>query len=94
LGSDCSGTPFAIEVKRTKGRVPEGAMIAQAERQGRAERKPWVLVVAGHNDRKPIATLELSVLLSALRAAGMVTSDDSTAGQSLASDADGSTSAP
>jgi len=85
-------------VKRTKGRVPEGAMIAQAERQGRAEGKPWVLVVAGHNDRKPIATLELSVLLDAMHRAGLIPAaspEESTiAGQSSATDADGPISAP
>jgi hypothetical protein len=75
-------------VKRTKGRVPEGRMIAQAEQQGRLERKPWVLVIAGHNDRKPIATLELSVLLDALRAAGWVPSLPPPAGQRSASSAD------
>ena len=72
LGSDCSGTPFAIEVKRTKNRVPEARMIAQAELQGKAEGKPWVLVVVGHNDRKPLVTLELSVLLDALTRANVL----------------------
>lgn len=67
-GSDCVGTDYAVEVKRTKGRVPEGRMIAQAEAQGRAEGKPWLLVVASHGDRKPIVTLELSVLLGLIQA--------------------------
>lgn len=71
-GSDCVGTPFAIEVKRTKGRVPEARMIAQAELQGKIEKLPWVLVVAGHGDRKPIATLELEVLLDLCRRAGLI----------------------
>jgi hypothetical protein len=87
-GSDCSGTPFAIEVKRTKNRVPEGRMIAQAELQGKVEHLPWILVVAGHRDRKPIATLELNVLLAVLQDAGWIP-----AGPTLASAVGGSTSA-
>jgi hypothetical protein len=47
-------------------------MIAQAELQGKVEHLPWILVVAGHGDRKPIATLELSVLLEVLYQAGAV----------------------
>jgi hypothetical protein len=47
-------------------------MIAQAELQGKLERLPWILVVAGHGDRRPIATLELNVLLELVYAAGVV----------------------
>lgn len=71
-GSDCVGTPFSVEVKRTKGRVPEARMIAQAELQGKADKLPWVLVVAGHNDRTPLATLELPVLLDLCQRAGVI----------------------
>jgi hypothetical protein len=63
-------------------------MIAQAELQGKVEHLPWILVVAGHRDRKPIATLELSVLLAVLQDAGWIP-----AGPTLASAVDGSTSA-
>jgi hypothetical protein len=61
-------------------------MIAQAELQGKLERLPWILVVAGHGDRKPIATLELSVLLELVYAAGLV-ARPSSAGQLRAFDA-------
>jgi hypothetical protein len=67
-------------------------MIAQAELQGKLEHKPWVLVVAGHGDRKPIATLELSCLLAALRDAGWIEDPElRLAGRTPVSGADGST---
>jgi hypothetical protein len=66
-------------------------MIAQAERQGKAEKLPWILVVAGHNDRRPIVTLELDVFLSVWRKASHV---DSPATPRPASSADESTSPP
>ena len=88
LGSDCSGVPFSIEIKRTKRRVPEGRHIAQAELQGKRERKPWILVTAGHNDRQPLATLPLSVLLSVLRQAGLVPEVAPSAGPETAASAD------
>jgi hypothetical protein len=61
-------------------------MIAQAELQGKLERLPWILVVAGHGDRKPIATLEWNVLLAILRRAGLAPEEPS-AGQLRAFDA-------
>jgi hypothetical protein len=63
-------------------------MIAQAELQGKLEHLPWVLVIAGHGDRKPIATLELSVLLAALQDAGWIKDEElRLAGRTPASDA-------
>lgn len=71
-GSDIVGTPVSIEVKRSKRRVPEGRWIAQAAAQGEAEELPWVLVVAGHGDREPIAVCEHSFLLELARTAGLI----------------------
>jgi hypothetical protein len=53
----------SLEVKRSKRRVPEGRWIDQAVEQGRRERRPWVLVVAGHGDRSPIAVVDHAWLL-------------------------------
>lgn len=71
-GSDCVGAPVALECKRSKRRVPEGRWIAQAAAQGRAEGLPWVLVVAGHGDRAPIAVVEHAFLLELARASGLI----------------------
>jgi hypothetical protein len=58
-GSDARGAcPVSLEVKRSKRRVPEGRWIDQAVAQGKAEGRPWVLVVAGHGDRHPIAVVD------------------------------------
>ena len=70
--SDCIGTPFAVECKRSKRRVPEGRWIAQAEAQSRREGKPWLLVVAGHNDRRPIAVLDFWELAELAQDAGLI----------------------
>lgn len=61
-GSDVTGTPWAIEIKRSKASF-RVAWIEQAQEQGRRERKPWLLVVARHNDRKPIVVCELDHFL-------------------------------
>lgn len=67
-GSDGRGErTVSLEVKRSKRRVPEGAWIAQAVAQGRAEGLPWVLVVVGHNDRAPIAVVDHAWLLELYR---------------------------
>ena len=57
-GSDCVGVPWAVEVKRSKRGAILTAWLAQAKRQGKAERRPWLLIVAGHNDRAPTVTLD------------------------------------
>lgn len=61
--SDVVGTPWSVEVKRSKGGVPERRMLDQAIEQGRKEGKPWLLVVARHGDRRPIVTMEFSEFL-------------------------------
>jgi hypothetical protein len=67
--SDCIDTPFAVSVKRSKRRVPEGRMIDGAVEFGRKEEKPWLLVVAGHSDREPLAVLSFPQLVQILREA-------------------------
>jgi hypothetical protein len=56
--SDCIGTPFAVECKRSLNGVPRRAWVQQAKDQGEREGKPWLLVIAGHNDRRPIAVMD------------------------------------
>jgi hypothetical protein len=65
-------------------------MIAQAERQGRAEGKDWLLVVAGHGDRRPIVTLELGVLLQMWRKARLLEESLATAPPATSADESGS----
>lgn len=68
--SDVVGVPWSVECKRSKRGVPEGHMLEQARSQGRREGKPWLLIVARHNDRAPIVVLEFSEFLDLARAAG------------------------
>jgi len=60
--SDCVETPWAVEVKRSRRKGPPvlAAWIEQARRQGRAEKKPWALVVAGHYDRSPVCVVDFA----------------------------------
>jgi hypothetical protein len=65
--SDCvEGCPFAVEVKRSKQGAVLTKWLEQAKRQGRDEGKPWLLVVAGHNDRSPTVTLDWKGFLALL----------------------------
>jgi hypothetical protein len=58
-GSDNDETgPFSIETKRTKSGMLRRAWIEQARRQGKAEKRPWALIVAKHNDKRPIIVLD------------------------------------
>jgi len=55
--SDCTDdVPFAVQVKRSRRVGPPvlSKWILQAREDARKERKPWLVVVAGHNDRKPV----------------------------------------
>jgi len=63
--SDCVNTPEAVQVKRSKRGVPEGAWIAAARRHGSNEKKPWVLVVVkpGQHAENAIAVVSLGYLL-------------------------------
>jgi hypothetical protein len=70
--SDVVGVPWSVEVKRSKHGVPRGAWLEQARDQGRRERRPWLLVVARHNDRAPIVVLEFAEFLDLAQAAGRI----------------------
>jgi hypothetical protein len=70
--SDVVGTPWSVEVKRSKRGAILTAWLEQARSQGRREGRPWLLVVARHNDRAPTVTLEFGEFLSLAQAAGRV----------------------
>jgi hypothetical protein len=58
-GSDDDGSaPFAVECKRTTRYSLRRSWIEQARLQARATDRPWLLVVAEHNDRRPMAVLD------------------------------------
>lgn len=62
-GSDDDGTaPFAIECKRTTRYGLRRTWIEQARRNARADGRPWLLVIAEHNDRNPIAIVDCWML--------------------------------
>jgi hypothetical protein len=59
--SDCTDeVPFAVQVKRSSRPGPPvlSKWILQARNDGRKEKKPWMVVTAGHNDRRPIMTMD------------------------------------
>ena len=58
--SDCVGVPWSVEIKRSARGCVLTSWLTQAQQQSRREGRPWLLVVAGHNDRKPTVTLELA----------------------------------
>lgn len=57
-GSDVVGTPFAVEVKRMKRLSLRADHLEQARSQGKVEGKPWLLVIATHNDAHPIVVMD------------------------------------
>lgn len=69
--SDCVNVPYSVECKRSNRVGPPvlAKWILQAKAQGRAEAKPWLLVVAGHNDRAPIVVMDFRTLLALQSAA-------------------------
>ena len=70
--SDVVGVPWSVECKRSKRGVPEGRWLEQARAQGERQRRPWLLVVAWHNDRSPIAVLEFSEFVALAMDAGRI----------------------
>jgi hypothetical protein len=71
--SDCVGIPYAVEVKRSSRAGPPvlSAWVQQAKEQGAREGLPWLLVVAGHGDRRPIVCRDFDgevALIAAARA--------------------------
>jgi hypothetical protein len=74
--SDCVNTPFAVEVKRSSRPGPPvlAAWIIQAKTNARKEGKThdWLVVVAGHNDRRPIACLDFWTFVQIAQQAGRI----------------------
>jgi hypothetical protein len=72
--SDCTGVPYSVEVKRSSRPGPPvlSKWILQARAQAARERKPWLVVVAGHNDRRPIAVLDFWEFVDLAQAAGRI----------------------
>lgn len=73
IGSDDDGAaPFSVECKRTTRYQLRRAWIEQARAHGKASSRPWLLVIAEHADRAPIAVVDFETLVSIARAAGLV----------------------
>lgn len=70
--SDITGTRWAVEVKRSKRDCVLASWLAQARAQGKAERKPWLLIVGRHNDRQPICVMPFHDFLDLAQAAGRI----------------------
>jgi len=72
--SDCVNVPFAVEIKRSSRPGPPvlSKWILQAKTQSKRERKPWLVVVAGHNDRRPIVCLDFWAFAQLAQEAGRI----------------------
>lgn len=72
--SDCVGVPFAVEVKRSGRPGPPvlSRWIVQARTQAVREQRPWLVVVAGHHDRRPVVTLDFWQFVEIAQAAGLI----------------------
>ena len=72
--SDCINVPFSVEIKRSSRPGPPvlSNWILQARAQGAREHKPWLVVVAGHNDRRPIVTMDFSAFAQLAQEAGRI----------------------
>lgn len=63
-GSDDDGSAaFSIEVKRTVRYQLRKAWIEQARKHGKQTGRPWLLVIAEHGDRNPVAVLDFWALV-------------------------------
>ena len=72
-GSDDDGTaPFSVETKRTVRYQLRRSWIEQARRHGRDSQRPWLLVIAEHGDRSPVAVLDFWALVQLAEEAGRV----------------------
>jgi len=72
-GSDDDGrAPFSVECKRTTRYSLRRSWIEQARRQGKSDGRPWLLVIAEHNDKRPIAVVDFWVLAEMAQLAGML----------------------
>ena len=72
--SDCVNVPFAVEIKRSSRPGPPilSKWILQAREQSKRERKPWLVVVAGHNDRRPIIAMDFWAFAQLAQEAGRI----------------------
>ena len=72
--SDCVDVPYAVEVKRSSRPGPPvlSKWILQARASGDREGLPWLVVVAGHNDRRPIVALDFAEFVTLAKAAGVI----------------------
>ena len=75
-GSDGRGCVVSLETKRRKGGRILSADVAQAQRQGKEDGLPWLLVVAGHNDRHPKAVCDEGWLRELAKAAGLLKEEE------------------
>lgn len=65
-GSDCVGVPYSVEVKRMVRPGLRQSHLEQARRQSAKEGKPWLLVIAGHDDSHPIVVLDFKLFTEVL----------------------------
>ena len=71
VGTDDDGTcAFAVEVKRTTRLSLRSAWIEQARRNAREDGRPWLLVIAEHHSRRPVAVLDFYELVQLAHDAG------------------------
>lgn len=70
--SDCVGVPFSVECKYTTRPSLRSEWLTQARAQSKREGKPWALIIAGHNDRNPIAVVDFRTLVTLARRAGLI----------------------
>jgi len=72
--SDCVNVPFAVEIKRSSRPGPPvlSMWIEQARAQGKRENRPWLVVVAGHNDRRPVVAMDFWEFAQIAQRAGMI----------------------
>jgi hypothetical protein len=72
--SDCIDVRFAVQVKRSSRPGPPvlAKWVLQARQQSKQEGLPWLVVVAGHNDRRPTATLDFAEFVRIAKRAGVI----------------------
>jgi hypothetical protein len=72
-GSDDDGTcAFAVETKRTTRYQLRTAWVDQARRNARKDGRPWLLVIAEHGDRRPVAVMDFWQFVDLAQQAGLV----------------------
>jgi hypothetical protein len=72
--SDCVDVPFSVQVKRSSRPGPPvlAKWVLQAREQSKREQLPWLVVVAGHNDKRPTATLDFAEFVRIAKQAGVI----------------------